>query len=65
MTIKASGRSVSILSVLILATGLCVYFAGPLPAAAAGCVRDLRFTAVGEQHRRAVGGAQHEHAMSG
>jgi hypothetical protein len=34
MTIKASGRSVSILSVLILATGLCVYFAGPLPAAA-------------------------------
>jgi hypothetical protein len=34
MTIKASGRSVSILSVLILATGLCVCFAGPLPAAA-------------------------------
>ena len=34
MTIKASGRSVSILSLLILATGLFVCFAGPLPAAA-------------------------------
>jgi hypothetical protein len=34
MTIKASGRSVSILPVLILATGLFVCFAGPLPAAA-------------------------------
>jgi len=34
MTIKASGRSVSILSVLILATGLFVCFAGPIPAAA-------------------------------
>jgi hypothetical protein len=36
MTIKASGRSLSILSVWILATGLFVCFAGPLPAAAAG-----------------------------
>jgi hypothetical protein len=35
MTIKASGRSVSVLSVLILATGLFVCFAGPSPAAAA------------------------------
>jgi hypothetical protein len=34
MTIKASGRSVSILSVWILATGLFVCFAGPLPAVA-------------------------------
>jgi hypothetical protein len=34
MTIKASGRSVSIFSGLILATGLFVCFAGPLPAAA-------------------------------
>ena len=34
MTIKASGRSVSILSLLILAKGLFVCFAGPLPAAA-------------------------------
>jgi hypothetical protein len=34
MTIKASGRSVSILSVWTLATGLFVCFAGPLPAAA-------------------------------
>jgi hypothetical protein len=34
MTIKASGRSVSIFPVLILATGLFVCFAGPLPAAA-------------------------------
>jgi hypothetical protein len=35
MTIKASRRSVSILSVSILATGLVVYFAGPSPAVAA------------------------------
>jgi hypothetical protein len=34
MTIKASGRLVSILSVLLLSTGLFVCFAGPLPAAA-------------------------------
>ena len=34
MTIKASGRSVSILSLLILATGIFVCFAEPLPAAA-------------------------------
>jgi hypothetical protein len=34
MTIKASGRSLSILSVWILATGLFVCFARPLPAAA-------------------------------
>jgi hypothetical protein len=34
MTIKASGRSPSILSVWILATGLFVCFARPLPAAA-------------------------------
>src|SRR6266849_5694495 len=34
MTIKASGRSVSILSLLILTTGLFVCCAGPLPAAA-------------------------------
>jgi hypothetical protein len=34
MTIKASGRSVSLLSLLILATGLFVCCAGPLPAAA-------------------------------
>jgi cytoskeletal protein RodZ len=34
MTIKASGRSLSILSVRILATGLFVCFAGPLPAVA-------------------------------
>lgn len=34
MTIKASGRSLSLLSVWILATGLFVCFARPLPAAA-------------------------------
>jgi hypothetical protein len=34
MTIKASGRSVSTLSGLILATGLFVCFAGPIPASA-------------------------------
>src|SRR3984893_16296774 len=34
MTIKASGRLLSIFSVWILATGLFVCFAGPLPAAA-------------------------------
>ena len=34
MTIKASGRSLSILSVWILATGLLVCFAGPSPAVA-------------------------------
>jgi hypothetical protein len=34
MTIKASGRLVSILSGLILATGLFMCFAGPIPASA-------------------------------